>query len=260
MRLVLAAVLIGTVLALPNIATEPALRISSEDGSAIPRTTVDVMTAQLARDGTASFDSAISGGALSLRFDDEAQRRTAADDLAASFPGYVVAFTTEPRLPVWLRALGLRPVSLGLDLTGGVQFVYEVELGTVTERLLTDRLTSAQRALRDADIRHTGDIDGDRVTISVAAGEDVDAARAALLSLRGPALPDSQFALTETEAGDAREFTLTIPDQVIAAERVRAMQQNIVTLRNRVNELGLSEPVVVSMGSNRILVQIPGAR
>jgi len=258
--MVLAVVLIGTVLALPNLASDPALHISSESGSPIQSSTVDAINTRLADVGVVASNTDLTDGALSLRFSGPDEQRLAADGLASSFPSHVIAFTSEPRLPVWLRRLGLRPISLGLDLMGGVQFVYEVDLSTVTNRLLSNHLVDLQRDLQEADLRSSGDVINDRITISVRGDEDVAAIRDVIASRARPSPAERVLDVSEQSVGDAYEFLLTVPDEIVDARQVEAMQQNIATLRNRVNELGLSEPVVVSMGSNRILVQIPGAR
>jgi preprotein translocase subunit SecD len=258
--MVLAVVLIGTVLALPNLASDPALHFSSESGSPIQSSTVDAINAQLADVGIVASNTDLTDGAVSLRFNSPDEQRLAADSLASVFPSHVIAFTSEPRLPVWLSRLGLRPISLGLDLTGGVQFIYEVDLSTVTNRLLSNHLVDFQEDLREADISNSGDVIDDRITISVRESEDVAAVRDVITSRARPSPAERVLDISEQSISEAYEFLLTIPDEIVVARQIEAMQQNILTLRNRVNELGLSEPVVVSMGSNRILVQIPGAR
>jgi len=259
-RLVLAVVLIGTLLALPNLATYPALHITSDDGSPITQTTINKVDTELAVAGIDVDGSELTESAISLRFADTDAQRAAADRLAASLPEHVIAFTTTPKLPSWLRRLGLRPLSLGLDLVGGVQFVYEVDLDTVSTRVLSNRLADLQRSLREAGFRSSGDVAGDAISVIVRGEQSAAALRESIAGLRDPSTRQPLLDSAERQVGDEHAFVLTIPDEILAAQRVQAMQQNILTLRNRVNELGLSEPVVVSMGANRILVQIPGAR
>jgi preprotein translocase subunit SecD len=251
---VLFVALAGTVLALPNLVSDPSVLIAREDGASILESE---LTAIAGRAGQAAGIVAGDDGTVTLRFETVAARRDAAERLGAALPDHIVTYTTEPRF-AWLRSLGLRPVSLGLDLRGGVHFTYEVNLDAVSDRLIGDMAGGIERRLRAARVGATTSVSGETLTVLVPELPDATTAREAIEAALNAA--DARaFDVTETRSSDAVTFVLALREDVVTAQQSEAMVQNLITLRNRVNELGLSEPVVVSQGNDRIMVQIPGA-
>ncbi len=168
---------------------------------------------------------------------------------------YATALTMAPRTPAWLRAIGLRPMSLGLDLRGGVHFLYEVDIkGAVTQTL--QRYESDFKAmLRGEDIRYVR-VREQNGTVEVVLRDqaDADAARE-LISEADPLLE-----VLEGVDGEDVVLTVSMTDQQIRQRQDFAIEQNVTTLRNRVNEIGVAEPVVQRQGLDRIVVQLPGVQ
>ncbi|HEU4617105.1 MAG TPA: protein translocase subunit SecD [Gammaproteobacteria bacterium] len=251
---VLLVVLLGTLLALPTFfPVDPMLQVASEDGS--PLAAADGAAVAAALD--ARIVPELEDGVVRLRFDSIDTQLRAKDRIAAALPDRVVAFNLRPRLPRWLEALGLKPVTLGLDLRGGVRFVYEMDLESVVRRLLEAELGAARSALREAGVREQSRISAGSVQVELRDARDGDAARAALG--RGADLGAAAWLVRETQP-PRHAFTLTPSDALLEAKRRASLQQNVATLRNRVNQLGVSEVVVQSQGADRILVEVPGVQ
>lgn len=252
-------VALGILLALPNLFGEdPAVQLAREDRGVIEDSGHQQVLGTLETAGVQPVTSYLQEGRLVLRFgspDDQIRARDAIDDGA---PGeYIIALTDVPRTPEFLRRLGLKPMSLGLDLRGGVHFMYQVDVeGAITvamERLAQD----ARTQLREARIPYSEVVVEDgRVRATLRADADVAAARK-LLQAEDIGLTISTD--TRREAGEDRPVLYVgfTPDRVKERQDF-AIEQNITTLRNRVNELGVSEPVVTRQGVDRIVVQLPG--
>jgi preprotein translocase subunit SecD len=168
---------------------------------------------------------------------------------------YGTALTMAPRTPAWLRAIGLRPMSLGLDLRGGVHFLYEVDIqGAVTQTL--QRYESDFKAmLRKEDIRYVR-VREQNGTVEVVLRDqaDADAARELVRD------SDPQLQVLESMDGGNVVLTVSMTEQQIRQRQDFAIEQNVTTLRNRVNEIGVAEPVVQRQGLDRIVVQLPGVQ
>ena len=255
--IVLAAVLIGTIYALPNIyGDDPAVQISLEDTSPLDSTAVPTMEGILQQAEIPHSAAYLDEGRVMVRFDDVEMQLRAVDHLREQLGGsYVVALTLAPRTPAFLRSVGLKPMSLGLDLRGGVHFLYEVDMeAAITQNL--DRYASDFRAiLRDERIRY-GSIDrqGKRVIVVLRSQEDLDAAERLIAD------SDPGLQLRQIVSGDRYELRVSMSEDQIRQRQDFAIQQNTVTLRNRVNELGVAEPVVQRQGLDRIVVQLPGVQ
>jgi preprotein translocase subunit SecD len=166
---------------------------------------------------------------------------------------YVVALTTEARTPDWLRGLGLRPMSLGLDLRGGVYFLYEVDLqGAITQTL--ERYRSDFRSLlREENIPYRSlEVSGDTVHVTLRNPDDLDKVMRLLRNY------DAQFLLSDSRVGGETVIRVGMSTNLVKQRQDFAIQQNITTLRNRVNLLGVAEPLVQRQGLTRIIVQLPG--
>jgi len=254
--LLIATVAFGALYALPNVfGDEPSVQISTQSGDPLPPDFTDQVARALAGAALTPTGSAVEDQRQVVRFVDEAAQLRAAEVLKRELGGkYVVALNLAPRTPVWLRALGGRPMALGLDLRGGVHFLIEVDIDDVRRKAVESYLIELPAALRKADIRYTGrKAVGDAIALEFQDTAVLDAARKLIakehaeLVLAVP--PDAPLVL------EAR-----ISDQEAQRIQTFAVQQNLTTLRNRVNELGVAEPVVQRQGANRIVVQLPGVQ
>ncbi len=255
--LVAAILVVGLVFALPNVfGDDPAVQISLETTQPLDDVTVTRVEGVLQQAEIPHEAAYLHEGRVLVRFGNVEQQLKAVDLLREDLgPGYVVALTLAPRTPGWLRALGLRPMSLGLDLRGGVYFLYEVDMEAAINQAL-DRYESDFRSMlreeriRYASVRH----DGREVVMVLRSQEDMTAAEA----LVRDADPDL-VVQTSASAGEYQVRVRLSEDQIRQRQDF-AIQQNTVTLRNRVNELGVAEPVVQRQGVDRIVVQLPGVQ
>ncbi len=255
--LVLVVILIGLLFALPNaFGEDPALQLAREDRGAMDDIATQRVLGILSAADVEVAASHIEEDRLVIRLpsvDLQLKARDALLDAASS--EFLVALTTAPRMPAWLRNMGLRPMSLGLDLRGGVYFLYEVDVqGAVTQML--ERLDRDFRTLlRDERIPYTDlEVTGNQLRVLLREDSDVAAAIKAMQT--------QDATLSITRDGDAAQPAILVqltPEQVKIRQDF-AIQQNITTLRNRVNELGVSEPIVARQGADRIVVQLPGVQ
>jgi len=259
-RLWLVAVVmaLALVFALPNVFGEaPALHVSRDDRAAFTELTQAEVTGILAAKAVPVAASWLEDDRLVLRFDDATHQRQAREAIAAAAPRqYLVALSQAPRMPGWMRALGLKPMSLGLDLRGGVYFLYEVDVAGAVKQLLATMERDYRTLLRNERIPFIGiePVGSDGVKIELRSSSDVQKVTD-LLRRQDPGLTLEPNALGE---GGTVTVRLT-PDQVKQRQDF-AIQQNITTLRNRVDELGVTEPIVARQGVDRITVQLPGVQ
>jgi preprotein translocase subunit SecD len=257
-NLLVAAVLaIGVLVALPNVfGSAPSLQVTRSDGQPLVAATVANIERELGASDVGEFDSFVEDGRLLFRFDDVDKQLRASALLNESLDDkkHLVAFTLVSRSPEWVRALGLQPMSLGLDLRGGVHFLYEVDM----EKAITQRLDGIRddinRRLRDERIRRNVRVVGDEIRVRVGKPEDLDRAEALVREI------DEQLEIKRTRNGAEEQIIARMTDEQIRERQDFAIQQNTVTMRSRVNELGVAEPVVQRQGVNRIVVQLPGVQ
>jgi preprotein translocase subunit SecD len=250
------AVTLGTLYALPNLfGEEPAVQVSSQDGEPLSPGFADQVRKALAGASVPTTGLGVEEQRFTARFADEATQLKAAEVLKRELGNsYVIALNLAPKTPAWLRAIGGRPMALGLDLRGGVHFLIEVDIDDVRRKAVESYLIELPAALRKADIRYTGrKLAGDAVALEFQDAQALEAARKLItkdhIELLLVVPPDAPLTL------QAR-----ISDQEAARIQTFAVQQNLTTLRNRVNELGVAEPVVARQGANRIVVQLPGVQ
>jgi preprotein translocase subunit SecD len=173
----------------------------------------------------------------------------------ASDPSYVVALNLLARSPAWLTALNAAPMYLGLDLRGGVHFMLQVDMPAALNKKAESLAGDLRSSLREKNVRHSGiSRDGQRIDIRFHDNDTLLAAQRVI---------QEQFAdLQTTSAAEGSEFKLSALINPVAAKRVQeqAIKQNITTLHNRINELGVAEPVIQQQGTDRIVVQLPGVQ
>jgi len=256
--LVAIVMLVATLLALPNVFGEaPALQLSRNDRAAFTEQGQASVKAILAEKGLSPEAAHIEGDRLVLRFASVEQQLAARDAIQDAAPReHLIALAKSPRTPVWMRALGLKPMSLGLDLRGGVYFLYEVDVAGAVKQLLGTMERDYRTLLRNERIPFTGvEVSGvDTVLISLRTGADVERAAAVLRE------QDPNVTLDTRTAGEGGSVTVRLTPDQIKQRQDFAIQQNITTLRNRVDELGVTEPIVTRQGVDRIVVQLPGVQ
>jgi len=253
--LVAAVILGGILLALPNLyGDDPALQITREDGNPISELTVSAVRATLAEQEIEFLEVALEGDAAIARFADVARQLRASEALGEVLPAQVVALTRAPRTPPVLRMLGLKPMSLGLDLQGGVHFLYQVDLDTALRQFLETYEATLRTDLREAGIRNRINLVGDVLDIPILEPEKLDAAAELIRRL------DPLLEVTSRTLNGEPGFRVQLSNVQITERQNFAIQQNTITLRNRVNELGVAEPIVQRQGLNRIVVQLPGVQ
>jgi preprotein translocase subunit SecD len=252
--LVLVILLVGIVLALPNIyGSVPSIQMASVDGEPYAEANVQEFVQALSRDDLVAEAAYVEDGRVVLRFLEESDQLAASAALRERYEDDAsAALSLTPRLPAWVRNLGLRPMTLGLDLRGGVYFLLEVDMETAISSRLGLYQQDIDNRLRDERIRHRVDLEGQAITVRLTSEEDMAPARAAIV--------DTDRELLVTDGPDGRSLTVRMSPAQIAARENFAIEQNITTLRNRVDQLGVSEPLVQRQGADRIVVQLPGVQ
>ena len=265
--LVLAVIVGGALFALPNLyGDDPALQITREDGIAM----TDIVRGQIVvalDEQEIEFSSVLlEDEAVVVRFPDVASQLSGSAALGEAMPFHIVALALAPRTPGWLRFLGLEPMSLGLDLRGGVHFLYQVDLDSAINQLLQTYQGDLRTRLREEGIRNSGiNLDGDVISVGIQDAERMDDAEEIIRVLDPTAsatVLGAQPGMTvnRTTVDGLPGFRVQPTPVLINQRQTFAIQQNTTTLRNRVNELGVAEPVVQRQGLNRIVVQLPGVQ
>ncbi|GAB4089245.1 preprotein translocase subunit SecD [Hydrogenophaga soli] len=255
--------LLGSLYSMPNLFGEaPAIQVSPVKAS----TKVDAGT--LAQVEKVLQDSGHSAGLIQLeghsvkaRFNDTDTQIKARDALEkalnpnAAEPTYVVALNLVPRTPSWLQALHANPMYLGLDLRGGVHFMLQVDMQGALSKRAEALASDLRTSLREKGIRHGG-ITRNNQSLEIRLRDA--AAVQATQNLLQDQFPD----LIATVSADAAETRIALNLKPEAARKVQeqALKQNITTLHNRINELGVAEPVIQQQGQDRIVVQLPGVQ
>ena len=254
--LVAAIVLLGAFVALPNLfGKAPSVQVSRDDGNALSEVTVEQVQSVIDEASIRNVDSYLEDGRLLVRFDDVQEQLRASEVLRDNLgKAYVVALTLAPRTPTWIRSMGMQPMSLGLDLRGGVHFLFEVDLEAAIRQRLDVMANDLNRQLRRERIRRNVRVVGEEIRIRVADVANLDRAEELVTEL------DELLEVRRTGSGDEQQLVVRMTDEQIRERQDFAIQQNTVTLRNRVNALGVAEPLVQRQGLNRIVVQLPGVQ
>lgn len=248
---------IGFFYAVPNLfIPDPAIQISGESSATlIDQSALDRATQALHDAGIEFKSSEIAeqgkNGLIRLRSGED-QLRAQSTAQRAFGDGYVVALNLAPTTPGWMAALGGKPMKLGLDLSGGVHFLLQVDTPATVKKNLELSLTGIKQKLREAKLRGFVEAQADRI---VGKFKDQELAQKAL-DIVHKDYPEL-LPVQEVEA-DSIKLTWTLSEQKIRDIEDYAVGQNLTTLRNRVNELGVAEPLVQRQGRNRIVVELPG--
>lgn len=257
--LVLSVSLLAFIYALPNLyAPDPAIQISGQSGAMkIDAETLSRAATALDAAGVSHFGEQVNDGSALIRLHDIGQQLTAKRIVQETLGlDHVVALNLAQTTPQWLVAIGAKPMKLGLDLSGGVHFLLEVDTAKVMAKELETRLAQLKEAFREAGARYRTlrIADGKAIIVGFDQAERRD---------RAAAVVQDKFSDLQMQSIDADGQYLVkvvIPEALIREKDDYAVGQNLTTLRNRVNELGVSEPIVQRQGRNRIIVQLPGVQ
>ncbi|MEO1117408.1 MAG: protein translocase subunit SecD [Pseudomonadota bacterium] len=251
--LVLGVVVFGVLTALPNFyGTAPAIQIGATSGT-LTESTLTEFRARLAAEGLSIERDFVRDDKVFLAFPD-IDTQSAAYELLDEMGGdnVRVARTLAPMQPDWLMNMGLEPMSLGLDLRGGVYLLFEVDLEAAIEKRLDVYVTEFKIGLSDEEIRRRVTRTGDTITVELRSTEDAAAARR-IVSRIDPGLQI-------LDGRSDRSFRVRMTELQVRERQTFAVEQNITTMRNRVDALGVAEPVIQRQGVNRIVVQLPGVQ
>ena len=256
--LILVVLVVSTLYALPSLyPDEPAVQISgAKAGTQIDQSIIQKAEQILQSENIASHDNSFTNNAALLRLDTseaqlkakEALRRGLGDD-------YVVALNLAPTTPEWLQKIGAKPMKLGLDLRGGVHFLLEVDMDKAISQRMETSAADLRRQLRDNKLKFNSlSLNNNTITLQFANNADRDAV---MDFLRRNGNEYTQQAVATSEGSSLRLNYTDVRKQEIQSY---AVNQNLTTLRNRINELGVAEALVQTQGSNRIVVELPGVQ
>jgi len=257
--LLVVVVTLGVIYSLPNLYTpDPALQISGESsGMLMEAPVLERAVAALEAEGIGVVGTELTENSLLIRLDDREMQMRAKRVVETTLGGaYIVALNLAPTTPGWLTAIGAQPMKLGLDLSGGVHFLLEVDVDSAIQNRLEGIATQIRNELREERVRYVSLRHTDQNTIE---GVFPNAESRARVIER--ARSDYRELLWDTHQADDRYLvTFHLGETTIREIESYAISQNLSTLRNRVNELGVSEPLVQRQGRNRIIVQLPGVQ
>lgn len=256
---ILVALVIGFIYALPNLFPDDhAIQITGARSSTeVNNTILDRAVKALESEGIEVKSSSLQDRDALIRLtngDDQLQARPIVQSALSN--DYLVALNMAPSTPDWLKSLGAGPMKLGLDLRGGVHFLLEVDMETALNTRLEALASQIKSELREERIRYRGgDVEGDREI--VLSFRDEEARAEAFDLIRGQY---NQFLLDERTVEGERQIVLSLSEAEVKAIQEYALEQNLTTIRNRVNELGVAEPLVQRQGADRIIVELPGVQ
>ncbi len=257
------ALVIGLLYAAPNLfGSAPSVQVLGARSSAVvDASTVTQVAALLEAKNIQAVNIAQEGNSIKARFADEDTQLKARDVIdkglnkATDEPDYLVAVNLEPLAPHWMRSLNAQPMYLGLDLRGGVHFMLQVDMQAALDQRMEAFLGDVRSGMREARIRYNSATrKGETITVEA---KDVETAEA-IRSLIDKDFSD--LALNAAEGDSGATVVATLRPESGRTLQEQALKQNINTLHNRVNELGVAEPVIQQQGTDRIVVQLPGVQ
>ncbi|WP_010112668.1 protein translocase subunit SecD [Acinetobacter sp. P8-3-8] len=256
--LILVVLVISTLYALPSLyPDEPAVQISgAKAGTTIDQTVIQKAEQILKSENINSHDNTFTNNAALLRLSTSDAQLKAKDALSKGLgENYTVALNLAPTTPEWLQKIGAKPMKLGLDLRGGVHFLLEVDMDKAIAQRMETSAADLRREFRENKVKFNSlTLNNNTITIQFANNDD----RATVMDfLRREGNKYNQQALA-TDTGST--LKLTYNDTTKQEIQSYALNQNLTTLRNRINELGVAEALVQSQGSNRIVVELPGVQ
>ncbi len=256
--LIILILLVGGLYALPNIfGDDPAIQISSERGRSIDMGVLKKVEALLERKNYADNGISLEQQTILARFKSTDDQLAALEDIKTELgEGYLTALNLAPKTPGWLKSLGGDSMNLGLDLRGGVHFLMEVDMAEAITKAEERYVSDLRTLLRNNKVRYTTIVRNPKSGVELKFRKS-DEREKALDTIKDEY---PRVILQETETDDIFSINLTMTENEQRDTKNFAIQQNITTLRNRVNELGVAEPVIQQQGENRIAVQLPGVQ
>lgn len=261
--IIMIALVVGALYTLPNFFGEaPAVQVSAAKATQrVDSSTQARVEEALKGAGLVADVVTLEGGSIKARFDSTDTQLKAKDAIQKALvpdpadPPYVVALNLLPRSPKWLASLNAAPMYLGLDLRGGVHFMLQVDMAAALAKKAESLAGDIRTSLREKNVRHGGiNRNGQTIELRFRDMPTLEAAKRVIAE---------QFADLQTvDAADGSDYKLTASIKPVAARTVQdqAIKQNITTLHNRINELGVAEPVIQQQGLDRIVVQLPGVQ
>lgn len=245
--------------AAPNLyGDDPAVQIAGVGQQTVDANTLSQIKSALSKANLLYQSAKIEQSNLAIvRFDDPDVQLKAREYIKAALGDhYTVALNLAPATPHWLSALGAKPMKLGLDLRGGVHFLLYIDANSAIKKHLKDDLRQIGASLREQRIRYSNLTFGDNSNIDIAfRTQSAQRAAFAFLTRQYPA-----FSFREKTGGDTYHVTGSLPPTQLTKERQSIVDQTITVLRNRINELGVSEPIVQQQGQDRVSVDLPGVQ
>ena len=254
--LIVVVMVFGILYALPNLyESDPAVQVSAMRGE-LGDTVRGQIEARLSEKKIPVKSIEVDKRRLLVRFNNTEDQLAAADQIKDALgTDYAVALNLAPSTPAWLQAINAQPMYLGLDLRGGVHFLMEVDMDAALQKALERYSSDLRTLLRKNKIRYLSiRPQGEKLLVKFRSAEDRE---------KGSELIHSEFRDLElANADEGKAFALEVRVSEKEAREIRklALQQNITTLRNRVNELGVAEPVIQQQGDRRVVVQLPGVQ
>ena len=257
--LILAALVLGLIYAAPNLyPPDPAIQVTpAQAGAEMSSATLSQVESSLENAGIEFFGTEVNGSTALLRLTSTGDQLPAKAAIQRQLgDDYVVALNLAPTTPQWLVDLGAGPMTLGLDLSGGVHFLMEVDMEEYVKGRIDNYRDDLRTRLREENIKYRRVvIEEDTVRLSFRDDDTRSSARSFINRSY-----NNEFLISEEEQGEYFDLLLKITEQRVKEFEDYAVKQNLVTLRNRVNELGVAEPLVQRQGRNRIVVELPGVQ
>jgi len=254
--------IVGTLFALPNIyPPDPAIQITQENGALIEESLFKEIQQTLKAKGISIKSSKVEDGKSLIRFTNKDDQFKASAEVpkflsSKGLNQHVVAINLAPTTPDWLKSMGGAPLNLGLDLRGGVQFLMQVDMDSVMDRKIKRYETELKTLFRENDLHYSSVAKQSNSQI-IARFRDVESRDKAEVEV---SITYQDFRIRARDADKFFELVLDINDAQIKEAQDYAVDQNIATFRNRINELGVAEPLIQKQGRDRILIQLPGVQ
>lgn len=255
--LIVLVLALATVYSIPNLyPPDPAIQITpNKAGAELTERSLERIRTNLKENNIDFFGEEVNGGTVLFRLTDSEQQLPAKDQLQRVLGNeFVVALNQAPTTPQWLMDLGAGPMTLGLDLSGGVHFLMEVDMEGYMKGQMKNYQAEVKRQLREENIKYR------RVTVenhSLRISFKTEALQEEGDSFLRRSMTDFR---ASTETNETFDVIIALTDQKLTDLESYAVKQNLTTIRNRVNELGVAEPLVQRQGANRIVVQLPGVQ
>jgi preprotein translocase subunit SecD len=253
--LVIFVILLAALYALPNIYGEdPAVQISADRQATVDAATLDLVRETLKSEDISPKSIALEQEQVLVRLSSDKEQLQAREALNKRLGDhYIVALNLAPATPSWLKSIGAEPMKLGLDLRGGVHFLMEIDMNEAMRKILDGMKDTIRSSLREERIRYTNvSVEDNAINVELRSDEDFQQAEQYL---------DGRYQGYQMVVdAETNTVTMRMTEQKLAETRDYAVSQNITIMRNRVNELGVAEPVIQRQGANRIVVELPGVQ